>query len=710
MRNGITILAAGLGFAAAVWLLGGVALAQPEPWRHPDNTIHWYDAVAAPGGLRWRDASVAAETVGGYLATLTTAAENGFVADMCDKDSLWYLRPDRGILSGPWLGGYQVPGSRLPEEGWVWVTGEPFDLRNWSSGEPDDFGGEEDALHFGSWGSSRVRTWADLSSAYPDNRGYVIELSAETTTVGLIRSDSGACPGYTLLAPLMSTDVWLLDVKGRPVHRWRSANSFATGTYLLENGLLLRIARGVANGQVELLAWNSEPVWRYVSPDGGFFGLHHDAICLPSGNILIISYENKTRAQAIAAGRNPARLVDNYIIPDKIIEVDPATSNIVWEWHAWDHLVQDFDSTKANYGVVRDHPELLDINFGPTRADWLHCNSLDYNAEFDQIILTSRNISEFWVIDHSTTTEEARGHTGGRYGMGGDILYRWGNPQAYRAGDSTSQRLFGPHNTHWIRSGLRGAGNLLVFNNGWLRPDGYYSTVEELVPPCDSSGRYARPAPGQPFGPAAPTWTWGATPPNHKYSATISGAQRLPNGNTLVCNGEAGDILEVGPDSVIVWEYVNPIADTGPVRQSEIEPGCSVFRALRYPVDYPGLAGRTLRPGYPLERYDTPPLAVLEPPVSARAGAVSLAIGPNPSRGRATVSYALGAPGPMRIAVYDGSGRLVRTLAELPRAAASGILTWDGTDESGRKVGTGVYLCLLSAGDVTRASRLAVLR
>jgi len=62
---------------------------------------------------------------------------------------------------------------------------------------------------------------------------------------------------------------------------------------------------------------------------------------------------------------------------------------------------------------VADHPELIDINFGGRHADWNHLNSIDYNEEFDQILLSSHNQNEIWVIDHSTTTEEAAGHTGG---------------------------------------------------------------------------------------------------------------------------------------------------------------------------------------------------------------------------------------------------------------------------------------------------------
>ncbi len=77
--------------------------------------------------------------------------------------------------------------------------------------------------------------------------------------------------------------------------------------------------------------------------------------------------------------------------------------------------------------------------------DWTHVNAVAYDADLDQILLTVRAFSEFWIIDHSTTSAEVRGHAGGRSGMGGDLLYRWGNPQAYRAGTKLDQRLFSPH-------------------------------------------------------------------------------------------------------------------------------------------------------------------------------------------------------------------------------------------------------------------------
>jgi hypothetical protein len=247
-------------------------------------------------------------------------------------------------------------------------------------------------------------------------------------------------------------------------------------------------------------------------------------------------------------------------MPDHVIEVKPTgptTGDIVWEWHLWDHLIQDFDPRQNNYGVVTDHPELVDINFGKENMDWNHINSIDYNEEFDQIILSSYGQDEIWIIDHSTTTEEAAGHTGGNSGKGGDILYRWGNPQAYRAGDLNDKKLFGQHDAQWIESGCPGEGNILVFNNGENRPNGKYSSIDEIVPPVDANGSYFY-TPGNAYGPEEPIWIYTAENPTDFYSYRLSGAHRIPNGNTLVCDGPHGYFFEVTLDKELVWEYTNP--------------------------------------------------------------------------------------------------------------------------------------------------------
>src|SRR5262249_11272585 len=156
---------------------------------------------------------------------------------------------------------------------------------------------------------------------------------------------------------------------------------------------------------------------------------------------------------------------------------------------------------------------------------YTHCNGVAYNADLDQIAVSVWRFSEFWIIDHSTTTAEAAGHQGGRSGKGGDLLYRWGNPRAYRAGAKADQKLFSQHNVHWIPKRRPGAGNILLFNNGVDRPGGNHSSVDELVPPVDSQGGYLV-KPGTACGPDRPIWSYAAPKKEDFFSSFISGAQR----------------------------------------------------------------------------------------------------------------------------------------------------------------------------------------
>src|SRR5262249_52773736 len=196
--------------------------------------------------------------------------------------------------------------------------------------------------------------------------------------------------------------------------------------------------------------------------------------------------------------------------------------------------------------------------------DYTHFNGVAYNPDLDQIAVSVWTFSEFWIIDHSTTTAEAAGHTGGRYGRGGDLLYRWGNPRAYRAGKKEDQKLFSQHNAHWIPQGLPGAGHLLLFNNGTGRTGENYSSVDELVLPVDSQGRYTCKL-GTAYGPDQPVWSYTAPKKTDFFSAFISGTQRLANGNTLICSGANGTVFEVTPEKEIVWKYVNPAKAGTPI-------------------------------------------------------------------------------------------------------------------------------------------------
>jgi hypothetical protein len=404
----------------------------------------------------------------------------------------------------------------------------------------------------------------------------------------LIKMYTHPFDGYTLFAPMPSDITYLIDNSGEVVHTWESNYPPCLSAYLLENGSLLRTAsiesnpNFTASGGVQQIDWNGSVVWEF-GYSSGQHALHHDIEVLPNGNVLMIAWECKTAEEAIAAGRDPNLLRYGKLWPDHIIEVEPTGAtggNIVWEWHVWDHLIQDYDSTKENYGVVANHPELADINFagGHINPDLNHINSIDYNEQFDQILLSVNTYAEIWVIDHSTTTEEAAGHIGGNSGKGGDILYRWGNPQAYRAGDADDQRFFKQHDAQWIESGLPGSGNILVFNNGHNRPDGSYSSVDEIVPPMDGNGSYFL-IPGSAYGPEEQIWMYKAENPMDFYSSGISGAQRLPNGNTLICNGQSGIFFEVTSEKEIVWGYLNPFPGQG----------ARVFKIRRYGRDFPGL-------------------------------------------------------------------------------------------------------------------------
>jgi len=190
-------------------------------------------------------------------------------------------------------------------------------------------------------------------------------------------------------------------------------------------------------------------------------------------------------------------------------------------------------------------------------SDWLHINSIDYNPQLDQILVSVHNFNEIWVIDHSTTITEAASHSGGQYGHGGDLLYRWGNPESYRAGTLNDQKLFGQHDASWIKPGLPGGGDILVFNNGWNRPDVEYSSVDEIVPPVDDKEDYYL-EPGSSFGPSNSIWSYTANPVTSFYASGISGAERLENSDTLICDGVAARFFEVNPEKETVWEYTNP--------------------------------------------------------------------------------------------------------------------------------------------------------
>lgn len=421
---------------------------------------------------------------------------------------------------------------------------------------------------------------------------------------GLRFACDGAGPAYTLFSPLSSKTIYLIDFSGRVVRTWTSAFPTHGWVRFLENGHILRggndpgvsgYSGGGQGGRLQEFDFDGNLLWDFSLNRERL--PHHDAAILPNGNILTIVWEAKTPDEARRMGRREAFIPRNGIWPEVLIEFEPQPpdgARIVWEWHLWDHIIQNTDSTLNNYGDPSLHPERIDVNgdtFGPrvigprASGDVYHANAVAYNPEFDQILLSVPTFNEVWILDHSTTTEEAAGHSAGRSGKGGDLLYRWGNPQLYGRGNSGNRLLGFQHDAHWIPPGRPGAGHIIIFSNRTPTAGGDLSKVYELAPPVDAQGRYELPSTG-PFGPAAAVWAYSDR--DSLQATMLSGAERLDNGNTFISSGPQGRLFEVTPKGEIVWEYWSPY--------STETNGFALFRAIRIPASHPALKGRNLQP------------------------------------------------------------------------------------------------------------------
>ena len=178
------------------------------------------------------------------------------------------------------------------------------------------------------------------------------------------------------------------------------------------------------------MTWDNEVVWSFARLPYDAYLTHHDLEPLPNGNVLLLCWQRKTKAEAIAAGRRPELIPDGEVWDNLTLEIAPdgkGGASIVWSWSLWDHLIQDFDPDKANYGVVAEHPELFDINYCPPggkaacrntellkgkpgekagpfsnpsglsvfsspgktgEKDWIHANSVSYDPVRDQIAVS----------------------------------------------------------------------------------------------------------------------------------------------------------------------------------------------------------------------------------------------------------------------------------------------------------------------------------
>lgn len=349
--------------------------------------------------------------------------------------------------------------------------------------------------------------------------------------------------GLVLINDAGNNRVYLMDKTARIHHEWKLTSGLGNDVFLLPNGKLLasleaddpKIELGGSGGKLQIIDKNGNVEWNFdYSSDDRI--MHHDAELLPNGNIIALVWERINKDEAMQNGSK----LETDLFTEAIIEINPVNKEIVWEWRAWDHVVQDTDEAKNRFGIISKNPQLIDLNYVDREdGDIMHANGIAYDPINDLIFISVNFYHEVWVIDHTTSTEVARSHTGGNFGKGGDLVYRFGNPTAYQ--NSNGERLF--HSNHFPNL-LQGEdlGKMLIFSNGTGLDQ---STVYELKLPKNFRL--------EPDTNNEPEVVWSFTD-SELFAPKVSGAVKLPNGNRLITEGDFG-IWEVTESGEIVWKF-----------------------------------------------------------------------------------------------------------------------------------------------------------
>ena len=484
---------------------------------------------------------------------------------------------------------------------------------------------------------------------------------------------------------------YLVDNNQNLINSWEHEYSPASFPYLMSDSSIIYPYRvqnpsmsngaGGVGGGIQKILWDGTIIWDYTISDS-IYQQHHDIEIMPNGNILLIVWERKSSMQASSVGRQYIESEINEIWAPAILELVPETGNISWEWHIWDHLIQNVDSSLINYGVVSENPQLIDINYGiigsidGANGVWMHINSIDYNATLDQIVISSRNMNEFYIIDHSTNIDEASDHLGGLYGKGGDFLYRWGNPEVYDMGGNEDRQLFGQHDVNWIENNFPGEGGLILFNNGIGRPDGNYSSIDIITPPIDENGNYLMSS-NSVFLPESLLSVYCE---ENFYSHLQSSVQRLINGNTLITSAVENRIFEINHDGVITWEC------------NIIDGSVNIPRAKKYPIDY----------------FNS--LSYYKHNNNSRDNFILIQNYPNPFNPVTTLRYNFPEDALVNITIYDMMGRVVSNLVNSQQRVGHKSVRWNGTNNTGQPVSAGLYIYTIQAGELTQTKKMVLLK
>ncbi|MBN1601934.1 MAG: aryl-sulfate sulfotransferase [Chitinispirillaceae bacterium] len=339
--------------------------------------------------------------------------------------------------------------------------------------------------------------------------------------VSVICAQSKTYDGYTFV--FGGRNLNLYDMDKKVVNKWTVQNTIQACADLLRDSSVIVpfLASGsgftklaVPHGHFQILNWKGEITWDYTYASSSYTP-HHD--------IEPVYRTDDPREK-------PTFLVPCYTSwGDKIVEIRPTgktTAEVIWEWSASDHLCESGCTDKS---------DLLDKNKGGSASfnktsDAMHVNNVSYNRKLDQIVISCKGYNELLIIDHSTTTAEAKTSSGGTSGKGGSILYRWGNPANY--GISGAKKvLSGQHHCCWVpdtmpgtKHSIPGGGNFMVIDNGNRR-------ALEIENPF-KNGIYTRSS-GKAYDPA--TFLWSYKPSG--LAGNEGSIQKLPNGNYLICTG-----------------------------------------------------------------------------------------------------------------------------------------------------------------------------
>lgn len=475
-------------------------------------------------------------------------------------------------------------------------------------------------------------------------------------TVGLLHTSEEAFPSYTLFSN--NEETYLIDNCGLIVNQWHSEYRPGRALFLLENGDLLRTAEqdgafqiSGRGGRFERFNWEGTLLWSYEINDANRQA-HHDICPLPNGNFLTLVWEKRSAEQAHLQGSDRSmELWTEAVYEIKMLPDNQA--EIVWQWQLWDHLVQDHDPAAENHAVIAASPQRVDLNYredgAAPAANWVHLNAIDYHAGLDQVLLSSRLFSEVWIIDHSTTTQEARQSTGGRYGKGGDLLYRYGNPAAFKG---TTPNVFkAQHDAQWVNPQAENSA-LMVFNN---EEGPEQSAIKTWHPPYLEDGSYALDENG--FFVTSNVIIAFEAP--WFYSPYMSSVQHLPDGQLFICSGADGHFFELNEQKEIIWEYVNPVnPNGGPAVQGATVRFNQTFAARKYALDDPAFSGRDVSGTVPVE-INPLPSDCFAPQAFTPAEPLALVLSHNPIAGQ--VWLATNRDEDLPLACFDLLGQLMFT-------------------------------------------------